>query len=188
MIAGVRSACPELRLALRLSAFDTVTHIPDADGFGRPITDGPHRYWFGTDRSGHEVDLSEPIQLLRMVRALGLDLVSITGSSPFCARHFQRPARRLTDDDYEPPEDPLVGVARHVQVTAALKSAVPGLVFVGSAYSYLQQWLPNVAQATVRDGLTDIVGLGRMHIVYNMFPTDLIAGRPLRTDLMRSAF
>jgi 2,4-dienoyl-CoA reductase-like NADH-dependent reductase (Old Yellow Enzyme family) len=82
----------------------------------------------------------------------------------------------------------LVGVARHVQITAALKAAVPELVCVGSAYSYLQQWLPNVAQAAVRRGLTDIVGLGRMHIAYNTFPTDVIDGRALRTDLMHAAF
>jgi 2,4-dienoyl-CoA reductase-like NADH-dependent reductase (Old Yellow Enzyme family) len=188
VIAGVRAIRPDLALALRLSAFDTVTHVADAEGFGRPITSGPHRYWFGTDDSGHEVDLAEPIQLLRMLRDLDVGLVSITGSSPYCARHFQRPARRLTSNDYEPPEDPLVGVARHVQITAALKAAVPELVCVGSAYSYLQQWLPNVAQAAVRRGLTDVVGLGRMHIAYNTFPTDVIRGRPLRTDLMHAAF
>jgi NADPH2 dehydrogenase len=188
VIAGVRAVRPQLALALRLSAFDTVTHVADADGVGRPVTDGPHRYWFGTDDSGHEVDLAEPIQLLRMLCDLDVDLVSITGSSPYCARHFQRPARRLTSDDYEPPEDPLVGVARHVRITAALKAAVPELVCVGSAYSYLQQWLPNVAQAAVRRGLTDVVGLGRMHLAYHTFPTDVIGGRPLRTDLMHAAF
>ena len=83
VIAGVRAIAPELPLALRLSAFDTVTHVADADGFGRPITSGPDRYWFGTDDSGHEVDLAEPIQLLRMLRDLDVDLVSITGSSPY---------------------------------------------------------------------------------------------------------
>ena len=56
------------------------------------------------------------------------------------------------------------------------------------AYSYLQQWLPNVAQAAVRQEMTDIVGLGRMHIAYNMFPADVADGRPLRTDLMQPAF
>jgi 2,4-dienoyl-CoA reductase-like NADH-dependent reductase (Old Yellow Enzyme family) len=186
--AGVRTTRPDLPLALRVSAFDTVTHVADADGFGRPITDGPDRFWFGTDHSGHEIDLTEPIQLLRTLRDLDVGLVSITGSSPYSARHVQRPSRRLSDNDYEPPEDPLVGVARHVHVTAALKAAVPGLVYVGSAYSYLQQWLPNVAQAAIRRGMTDVVGLGRMHLAYNMFPTDVVDGRPLRTELMQHAF
>jgi len=188
VIAGVRAVRPDLPLALRLSAFDTVTHVRGGDGIGRPITDGPDRYWFGTDHSGHEVELDEPIQLLRMIRDLDVGLVSITGSSPYSARHFQRPARRLSNSDYEPPEDPLVGVARHVRVTAALKAAVPELVYVGSGYSYLQQWLPNVAQAAVRQGMTDLVGLGRMHIAYNTFPTDVACGRPLRRDLMQPAF
>ena len=75
-----------------------------------------------------------------------------------------------------------------MHVTGALKAAVPELVYVGSAYSYLQQWLPNVAQAAVRQGLTDVVGVGRMHLAYNMFPADVIAGRPLRLDLMQPAF
>ena len=188
IVAGVRGRRPELTLALRLSAFDTVTHIRDADGRGTPITTGPHRYWFGTDESGHHIDLSEPIDLLGMLRDLAVGLVSVTGSSPYCARHFQRPARRLDANDYEPPEDPLVGVARHLRVTAALKAAVPELVYVGSAYSYLQQWLPNVAQAAVRTGMTDLVGLGRIHLAYPSMPADIIAGRPLRIDLIEPAF
>ena len=188
VIAGVRSMRPELPLALRLSAFDTVTHVRDADGVGRPIANGTGRYWFGTDDTGSDVDLAEPIQLLRILRDLDVGLVSITGSSPYSARHFQRPSRRLANGDYEPPEDPLVGVARHVRVTAALKAAVPELVYVGSAYSYLQQWLPNVAQAAVRSGMTDLIGLGRMHLAYTRFPTDVINGGPLRTDLMKPAF
>ena len=188
IIAGVRSLRPHLTLAVRLSVFDTVTHIRDADGLGKPITTGPHRYWFGTDETGHEVDLAEPIQLLSMLRHLEVNLVSVTGSSPYCARHFQRPARRLDANDYEPPEDPLVGVARHVRVTAALKAAVPELVYVGSAYSYLQQWLPNVGQAAVRLGMTDLVGLGRMHLAYPTMPRDIIEGHPLRTDLIEPVF
>ena len=101
---------------------------------------------------------------------------------------FSGPSRRLDANDYEPPEDPLVGVARHIRVTAELKAAVPEIVYVGSAYSYLQQWLPNVAQAAVRLGMTDLVGLGRMHLAYPTMPMDVIDGRPLRTDLIEPAF
>ncbi len=50
---------------------------------------------------------------------------------------------------------------------------MPELVYVGSAYSYLQQWLPNVAQAAVSQGMTDLVGLGRMHLAYTRFPNDV---------------
>ena len=39
-------------------------------------------------------------------------------------------------------------------------------MFVGSAYSYLQEWLPNVGQYNVRNGLADFVGLGRVALSY----------------------
>ena len=40
------------------------------------------------------------------------------------------------------------------------------LPMVGSAYSYLQEWLPNVAQAVVREGWVDSVGIGRLVLSY----------------------
>jgi 2,4-dienoyl-CoA reductase-like NADH-dependent reductase (Old Yellow Enzyme family) len=56
----------------------------------------------------------------------------------------------------------------------------PELVLVGSAYSYLQEWLPNVAQRVVREGGADFVGLGRMILAYPEMPADVLAGRPLQ--------
>ena len=51
---------------------------------------------------------------------------------------------------------------------------------VGTGYSYLQDYLPNVAQGTVRAGWTDFVGLGRMILAYPEMPADTLAGRPLQ--------
>jgi hypothetical protein len=50
---------------------------------------------------------------------------------------------------------------------------------VGSGYSYLQEWLPNVAQAVLAAGGADAVGLGRMALSYPDLPADVLAGRPL---------
>ena len=90
-----------------------------------------------------------------------------------------RPALFPPSDGYEPPEDPLVGVARQVNACAALKKRFPNLLFVGSAYTYLQEWLPHVAQHQVRTGGVDFVGLGRMILAYPHLPADVLAGRPL---------
>ena len=70
-------------------------------------------------------------------------------------------------------------MARQVWVTAQLKQHRPDLVFVGSGYSYLQEWLPNVAQHVVRTGQADFVGLGRMVLPYPDLAADALAGRPL---------
>ena len=39
-------------------------------------------------------------------------------------------------------------------------------MLIGTAYSYLQEYLPHVAQYVVRNGWTDIVGIGRMTLSY----------------------
>ena len=50
---------------------------------------------------------------------------------------------------------------------------------MSSGYSYLQEFLPHVAQACVREGWFDAVGLGRMVLSYPELPADVLAGRPL---------
>jgi hypothetical protein len=106
--------------------------------------------------------------------------VCITAGSPYYNPHMQRPALFPPSDGYLPPEDPLVGVARQIAATASLKKDFPGMAIVGSAYSYLQEWLPHVAQYNVRHGMTDFVGLGRMVLSYPDLPADVLAGRPLQ--------
>ena len=73
--------------------------------------------------------------------------VCITAGSPYYNPHMQRPALFPPSDGYLPPEDPLVGVARQIAATARLKTDFPALAIVGSAYSYLQEWLPHVGAA-----------------------------------------
>ena len=48
---------------------------------------------------------------------------------------------------------------------------------VGTGYTYLQDYLPHVAQAVVRNGWIDSVGLGRMVLSYPDLPADTLAGR-----------
>ena len=92
------------------------------------------------------------------------------------------PYHSLPVAPHKPPEDPLVGVARLVSLVADLKRQRPGLVYVGSGYSYLQQWLPNVAQAVVREGWADSVGIGRMSFSYPDMCADVLEGRPLQRE------
>jgi hypothetical protein len=70
-------------------------------------------------------------------------------------------------------------VARQIRATGDLKNLVPGMVWVGSGYSYLQDWLGPVAQAVVRAGLADMVGLGRMVLSYPTLLRDLERSQPI---------
>jgi hypothetical protein len=59
---------------------------------------------------------------------------------------------------------------------------------VGSGYSYLQQWLPNAAQHTVRTGGATAVGIGRGMLSYPTLPSDVLAGRPLESARLCRTF
>ncbi len=180
LVEGIRAEAPALDIGVRLSAFDWAPFRPGADGAGEmESVDGNYRYAFGGDGSGHGIDLSEPFAFLDLLRDLNIRLVCITAGSPYYNPHIQRPALFPPSDGYQPPEDPLVGVARQIAVVARLKAHRPELLYVGSGYSYLQEWLPYVAQHVVRTGMTDFVGLGRLILSYPEVAADILAGRPL---------
>ena len=178
----VRAKAPGLDIGVRLSAIDMLPFQPGEERLGEPApyTGERYPYAFGGDGTGAGYDLREPMRFLEQLRALDIQLVCVTAGSPYYNFHIQRPAVFPPSDGYLLPEDPLVGVARQIRVTADLKAAFPDLTIVGSGYSYLQDWLPNVAQAVARQGMADFVGLGRMALSYPQLPADLLAGRPLR--------
>jgi 2,4-dienoyl-CoA reductase-like NADH-dependent reductase (Old Yellow Enzyme family) len=182
IVAGVRSEAPGLDIGVRLSAFDWIPFRMGEDNVGEAEVwaDGCYPYAFGGGGDGTTIDLTEPKAFLDLLLSLDINLVCITGGSPYYTPHIQRPALFPPSDGYLPPEDPLAGVARQIAVTAELKKYRPELTFVGSGYSYLQDWVPNVAQHAVRAGQTDFVGLGRMILSYPEIVADVLAGRPLQ--------
>jgi len=190
---AVRSANPALSIAVRFSAFDMIPfRKPSLETCGTPEpTDGliPYRWGFGVnvDRPV-EPDLREPIEFLSLLRDLGVKLINVSAGSPYYNPHIQRPAFYPPSDGYSSPEDPLEGVARQMRVTRELKRQFPELIVVGSAYSYLQEFLPYVAQAAIRERWTDFVGLGRMLLAYPSVLLDVIEGRTLQRKLVCRTF
>lgn len=182
VVAGIRTTVPELGIGVRFSAFDWIPFKPSEDHTGTAETyeDSNYPYAFGGDGSGTGIDLTEPYRFLDLMKELDIQLVNITAGSPYYVPHIQRPALFPPSDGYQPPEDPLAGVARQIQVTAQLKEHRPELTFVGSGYSYLQEWLPHVAQHVARTNKADFVGIGRLVLSYPDLPADVLAGKPLQ--------
>jgi 2,4-dienoyl-CoA reductase-like NADH-dependent reductase (Old Yellow Enzyme family) len=181
LIGAVRTAAPRLALAVRLSVFDALPHRPAADGHGVPEDAAlPYEWGFGLDPSSPQrIDLAEPIALVRALAGLGIRLLNVTAGSPYYVPHLQRPALFPPSDGYQPPEDPLAGVARLLGAARDIKAAVPEMTVVSTGWSYLQEFIPHVAQACLRDGWFDAVGLGRMVLAYPELPADVLAGRGL---------
>ena len=188
VVAGIRERAPRLAIAVRLSAFDLMPFAAGPGGMGEPMTPDAYPYAFGGDGTGLGVDLTETHAFLDVVAELGIGLVSITAGSPYYNPHVQRPAYFPPSDGYQPPEDPLVGVARQLAATAEITHRHPELTIVGSGYSYLQDWLAHVGQAVVSRGDATMIGLGRMVLAYPDLPADVLAGRPLQRALVCRTF
>lgn len=191
IVAGIRSSAPSLDVGVRLSAFDWVPFKPDPErSVGRMLGPGipedysqalPYRYGFGVNPDNPvEAELSEPERFLALLVELGIPLVNLTAGSPYYNPHIQRPAIYPPSDGYQPPEDPLVGCARQIQAVRELKARFPQLTLVGTGYTYLQEYLPHVAQAVVREGWVDAVGLGRMVLSYPELPWDTLSRGEMR--------
>jgi NADPH2 dehydrogenase len=179
VVAGIRSEAPRLRIGVRVSVFDMRPFSPGPDGMGVPDTVARYPWAFGLSEAAEPPVTGEADQLFDELERLGIRWVCTTAGSPYYNPHVQRPALFPPSDGYLSPEDPLVGVARQIEATARLKAGHPTLTLVGSAYSYLQEWLPHVAQAAVRVGAVDVVGIGRLVLSYPEFPSDVLAGRSL---------
>ena len=186
IVEGIRAEAPGLRIGVRLSAIDLIPFRPDPAlstpgniGPGVPEGfDGPYKYAFGVDEAHPtRFDLAEPKAFLGMLQAMGVHLVNITAGSPYYNPHVTRPASYPPSDGYFPPEDPLVGVMRQIEIVRDLKQAFPGMLIMSSGFTYLQEFLPNVAQAIVRQGWADVVGIGRMVLSYPDLPRDVLEGR-----------
>jgi 2,4-dienoyl-CoA reductase-like NADH-dependent reductase (Old Yellow Enzyme family) len=187
LVGAMRAAAPGLPIAVRLSVFDGVPHRPrgvEPDGHlseGVPEAhETPYLYAFGVDPAQPErIDLREAIELARGLAALGIRWLNVTAGSPYYVPHLQRPAAFPPSDGYAAPEDPLYGVARLLAAAREVKRAVPELIVVSSGWTYLQEYIPHVAQACVRAGWCDAVGIGRLALAYPEMPADVLAGRGL---------
>ncbi len=186
IIDGIQSTTQGLAIGVRLSLFDGQPFI--ASQGAAPVSENtPVRRW-GMSEDGQAIDLAEPIQLVERLLARDVRMICTTAGSPYYNPHVQRPAAFPPSDGYPPPEDPLVGVARQIHATGKLKKACPAAVVIGSACSYLQQWIPNVAHWVVRTGRMDLVGLGRAALSYPDLPADVLAGRPLMPQRLCRTF
>ena len=144
----------EMILASRLNLFDGLP-----GGFG------------GSGPDGLETDLSEPLELSRILYEKGVRLINMTMGSPYYNPHVNRP---FNTGDYEPSEHPLAGIARSLSLSGALKQAVPQMTVVGTGYSYLSFLSPFLAAGVVEAGLADIVGFGRQAFAYPDFARDIL--------------
>ena len=151
VVQKILQAVPGLIVTARLNVFDAMA---------RP-------YGFGVDElDPGKADLREPKELVRFLQEQGTPLVNLTIGNPYFNPHVNRPFDLPTAGSPLPPEPPLVGVARFVHIVREMQQTFPNLAVIGGGYSWLRQFLPQVAAANVQQGWVSLVGLGRMAFAY----------------------
>lgn len=189
IVRAIQTEIPGMEVGVRVSLHDVVPHRPGPEGRkGEPAADR-WDHGFGVEHDAPtRFENDGPDAFLRHLAGLGVRMVNVTLGSPYYNPHLQRPAAYPPSDGYQPFADPLVFVERHLEVVRRAKAAFPDLLFVGTGYTYLMDWLPHVAQAEVRRGGVDLVGLGRMVLSYPEMPRDVLEERPLARKLVCRTF
>ncbi len=177
IVEGIHRAAPRLKVATRLSLFDFIPYVKNADGIGEPMTGEPYAYAFGGDGTGRGIDLTETGLFLELCREIGVDMICTSAGSPYYNPHIQRPAYYPVSDGYLPPEEPLLGAARQICAVAEVKKRFPDLIFIGSGYTVLQEYAAQVGGWVLANQGADAIGIGRMALAYPELCADVLAGR-----------
>jgi 2,4-dienoyl-CoA reductase-like NADH-dependent reductase (Old Yellow Enzyme family) len=159
-VAAIRTEVPDLAVAVRMNAIDGV----------------PYPHGFGMDRGGgNRGDMTEPVQLARELAGRGCALLNVTAGIPTHVPHVGRPFDRPVAGTPAPPEHPLAGVMRLLDLGATIQAAVPAVPVVLTGLSWLRQFWPHVAAAIISTGAAAFAGLGRGMFAYPDAPADLMA-------------
>jgi len=142
----IREEVPELILGCRLNAYDAIAYP----------------YGFGVDKDDYtKPDLAEPTKLVGALRETGLDVLNVTIANPYYNPHYGRPFDEPIAGGYTPDEHPLEGVARLIRITREVQQAHPDLPVIGTGYTWLREFAPNVGAGVLAEGGATIMGFGR---------------------------
>jgi 2,4-dienoyl-CoA reductase (NADPH2) len=158
-ISAIHSNVPGLTIASRTSVTG-----------GTPF---PFAFGLAADGSGR-TDLTEPLQVIRWMTDTGCRLLNVSAGVPTYDPHVGRPFDRPVVGTPAPPEHPLVGVVRLLDLARDVQRAVPTVPVVATGLSWLRQFWPHTAAAIVADGAAAFAGLGRSVFAYPDAPADLM--------------
>lgn len=146
--------------------FITTSRLNIYDGF-------PYPYGFGVKSDGSAApDTNEPKRLLNMLSSdLKLQLINITMGNPYVNPHVNRP---FDKGPYMPPEHPLCGVLRMMNLTKEVRSDIKGLTVIASGFSYLRENAPYLAAGAIESGVCEFSGFGREAFAYPDFAKDIL--------------
>lgn len=147
----IRKEVPQVQLSVRLNACDGI----------------PFPYGFGVSKDDSEsLDLTEPKKVISQLVEEGCSLLNITAGIPYLKPHLGRPFDRPVKGSTKPPEHPLESVFRLISITSEFQKGFPELPIVGTGYSWLRNFFPNVGSAVLQSKKAAFIGVGRSAFAY----------------------
>ena len=142
-----------------LETFDRIrAEVPGIMVTTRLNTSDMYSNGFGVDNMA-QPDFTEPLLLVEELRSRGIGLMNISMGSPYYNPHITRPYDNPLPGHEVPDEHPLEGVMRMIRNTAFFQKRFPEIQMVGSAYSYLRHYAPNVGAEIVKNEMPDLSDL-----------------------------
>jgi 2,4-dienoyl-CoA reductase (NADPH2) len=155
-IDRIKAEVPGIMLTVRLNIYDA------------------YKNGFGIGKDEFTPDYSEPEILINKLKIRGIKLLNLTMGSPYFNPHVTRPFDNPVPGVPLPEEHPLAGVIRMMDGTSIIQHKFPEIKIVGSAYSFLRQYAPNVGAAIIRNNDAAFIGFGRNAFAYPSLANDLI--------------
>jgi NADPH-dependent glutamate synthase beta subunit-like oxidoreductase/2,4-dienoyl-CoA reductase-like NADH-dependent reductase (Old Yellow Enzyme family) len=160
VIDKVRAAVgPDRLIGTRIGVYDAIPYP-----FG----------WAVDEKDFRKPDLTEPRKLFKLLQDRGVKLINITVANPYYNPHVNRPFNDAIVGGYEDPEHPVIGVSRLIELAGQMQKEFPSISMVGTGYSWLRQFMPNVGAASIAEGKITFVGAGRMGFAYPEFAADVV--------------
>jgi NADPH-dependent glutamate synthase beta subunit-like oxidoreductase len=158
-LARIKDEVPDVFITSRMNVYDAISYP----------------YGFGVDKDDYMVpDLAEPIELVRILHGMGIPVLNVSIGNPYFNPHFGRPYDFPIKGFTVPDEHPLVGLDRFMSITRQIQESAPDLPVIGSGYTWLRQFMPNVGAGVINGGGASILGVGRGAFAYPETPNDVI--------------
>ncbi len=150
-------------LTTRMSVYDG---IPFPNGFGVKKVEN--------DNFPAPIDLTEPLEIIIKLYKKGVRLINISAGNPHYRPQITRPYDTPIKGGILPPEHPLYGVHRLLNLATLVKNHLPDdMVVVGSGFSYLRQFAGYIAAGMAHEKRVDICAFGRMALANPNFPRQI---------------
>ena len=151
IIRGVTETVPELGIMTRISLYEG-----DKTGEGVPIVGGTGTK--GPDSS--EKDLSEPLEMARMLAEYGADVINVSAGIPiYNGEEWVRPTKPPQGFVAENPGT--YGKYHHFAHSRMVKDLGLGVPVIASGLSVFGENIARVAENVIANGWADMAGIGR---------------------------